>query len=188
MLCKKFRQKNEGQAVIEFTLGLLIVISFFFFYIRLAAAFAIGNYIHYATFMSARAYSSSAANVDAQKDNATQVLRNMVSGKWKAFIKPIAGGDFPGATIGAGDFYNEDSRRNAWNQGTSYSYQIKISLYPWSRESNAFNNFKLTSESWMLREESADETCVQKKPKMEKALGSTSPILSAVSWEWDNGC
>ena len=101
---KKIRPEHneEGQAMIEFILGLMIVISFFFFYVRMSALFAVGNYIHYATFMAARAYSSSAATQDDQTQNAASVIKTMLSGKYKTLITP-KGGDgssIKGVSIG----------------------------------------------------------------------------------------
>ena len=72
MLCLKVEQKSEvmkkkgnrtGQALMEFVLGLMIVISFFFFFMKMSATFVVGNFIHYATFMSARAYIPMCAHV-----------------------------------------------------------------------------------------------------------------------------
>jgi hypothetical protein len=190
MLWKNFRQKikkspnEQGQAMIEFTLGLMIVISFFFFYVKMAAAFAIGNYVHYATFMAARAYSSSAATPDQQTQNAEAVLQKMVAFKWPAFVTPVNGdSSVKGAHVGQGPLY--DAQDNAWNQGASFSYDIKLSLYPWTTSGgNGFPKISLTSESWMAREESVQE-CTTKKATI---AGLIKNVPAAASLEWDNGC
>ena len=186
MLLKKRKKKNKqnGQALTEFVLGLMLIISFFFFYVKMAAVFAIGNYIHYATFMAARAYASSDTSPSAQEANAQTVLTAMLGGRFKAAITPTGGsGTVPGAFIGAGDFSNDDAAEDYWNQGVTFTYQSKLKLYPWSKDSQSII-LNLTSESWMPREESAAEC--------NDRLGTTlSDIISkskAVKLEWDNGC
>jgi Flp pilus assembly protein TadG len=65
----------------EFVLGLMVVFSFFFFFIRMSALFAIANYIHYATFMAARAYSSGSDTVDAREERAKEVVRAILAAR-----------------------------------------------------------------------------------------------------------
>ena len=184
---KKYKQINDksrrGQALIEFVLGLMIVISFFFFYVKMAAVFAIGNYIHYATFMAARAYSSGAGTPDEQTANAEAVLQKMVAGRFKTLLKPSSdsSGSIPGATVGPGPWYQEDAALDNWNQGVTYAYETKIALYPWSKGNQAIT-MKLTSESWMRREDSESE-CNAKKGRVQGGIR-----LQNISVEWDNGC
>jgi len=193
---KKFKQhralKNEsGQALIEFVLGLMIVISFFFFYLKMAASFAVGNYIHYATFMSARAYMASAANEEIQRQNAETVMQKMVGTRFKGLFKAVdcdtgcaenTMGSVKGATVGKGPYAQENFDLNYWNQGVTYSYQAKLSLYPWSRDQESVT-MKLVSESWLPREVSKDE-CVGRKAAIEQSLGSNGKNVKV---EWDNG-
>ena len=170
--------------MIEFVLGLMIVISFFFFYVRMSAVFAIGNYVHYATFMSARAYMSSDVNKDAQKQNATNVIKKMLDKRFATLIKPKDGdGSAPGATIGDGPYYADDPTKDGWNQGVTYHYTSKLSLYPWSREKQSIL-LDLTSESWMPREEAKDEC--QNKQGQIKGLVAGGGVTN-VNVEWDNG-
>ena len=196
MNCKKFKQinkkslpgataknslANSGQALIEFVLGLMIVISFFFFYVKMAAVFAVGNYIHYATFMAARALSSGADTPDQQVQNAEAVLQKMLAGRWKPLLKPKDGtSSVPGANVGPGPLYQENAAEDNWNQGVTYTYETKISLYPWSKGNQAIT-LDLTSESWMRREENESE-CLAKKDKIR-----TGMRLPGVQVEWDNG-
>jgi hypothetical protein len=187
MKCLIFRQhRNEnGQAMIEFILGLMIVISFFFFYLRMCAVFAVGNYVHYATFMAARAYASSAINQDTQRENAASVLKAMLGGRFKTLIKGKEGdGSVPGGTIGPGPYYTEEPAKDVWNQGVMFHYTAKLSLYPWSRDGQSLL-LDLTSESWMPREDSTEE-CNGKKQKIQSMLGAVG--VTAVNVEWDNGC
>jgi hypothetical protein len=193
-LWKNFRQKQAfrksaecGQAILEFTLGLLITLSFFFFYVKLAAVFAIGNYIHYATFMASRAYSASNSSQAAQTQAATQVMQKMLGGRWKNLIKPT-GGDgtsITGATIGGGPYYSQTPKENAWNQGVTFTYQSSLSFYPASSP-GASIVMKLTSESWMLREQSDEEVCNQKLQTIQGQVSGN--VRAPVQVEWDNGC
>ena len=195
MLCTKVEQKSEvrkqkgnraGQALMEFVLSLMIVISFFFFFIKMSATFVIGNFVHYATFMSARAYMSSAATQGEQQSRAEEVLRKMVGGRWKAIVKPDtnSAGNVPGGFVGSGPIAQESMAQDFWNQGATFSYTSKLSVYPWSKEGQGVD-LKLTSESWMPREQSVDE-CVQTKAKVTSELSNAG--INGALVEWDNGC
>jgi hypothetical protein len=177
----KNARATSGQALIEFVLGLMIVIAFFFFYVKMAAVFAVGNFIHYATFMAARAYSSSAETPDAQQRNAEAVIQKMLAGKWKPLLKPTGGGTIPGATVGPGPYFNDDPGADNWNQGVVYSYETKMSLYPWSRGNGAIT-MKLASESWIRREETESEARETLDKKIQAKI-----TLPGVKVEWDNG-
>lgn len=174
----KIRNTDEGQAVIEFVLGLLVVISFFFFYVRLSAVFAISNYIQYATFMSARTLASSASDQGVQEENAKQVLESMVQGKFKGLIKPKSGDSM---MVGSGSYYNTLGAIEEWNHGASYSFTAKLSFYPFSSQGQSML-MDLTSESWMPRERSEAE-CRAAQGKIEGMIG-----LPNMKVEWDNGC
>ena len=168
--------RNEGQAVIEFVLGLLIVLSFFFFFVRMSAVFAVGNYIHYATFMAARAYSSSSGSEEDQRARAQAYLDATISGKFKSLIRPKGT-----PLIGPGSFYQELGGAAYWNQGVSYPFTAKLSLFPWSRDGQSIL-INLVSESWMPRNEPEDD-CLTVRGKIEKNLA----VPNAKVW-WDNGC
>ena len=171
-----WKRPTEGQAMIEFILGLMMVISFFFFYVKLAAVFAVGNYIHYATFMAARAYQSSAAD---QTDNADKVMVSMIGGRWKHLIKATGGNStVKGATIGPGTFYGDNPFLCSWNQGVTFHFQSSVSLYPWDKAAPPIK-LDLTSESWAGREQNTAE-CNATKGKVQGNLNG------AVAY-WDNG-
>jgi hypothetical protein len=186
MKCKKVKQNQSGQAITEFVLGLMIMISFFFFFIKMAAVFVIGNYIHYATFMTARTYMASASKTETQKDNAELVLRKMIAGRWKNIIKPdtsTSSGSVPGGFVGKGQIY-DDSPGDYWNEGATYSFIAHMTMHPWNAQGEVLE-LKLTSESWMPREQSEEE-CIATRQKIQsriKALVPNSKIL-----EWQNGC
>ncbi len=186
MKWKKVKQNQSGQAITEFVLGLMIMISFFFFFIKMAAVFVIGNYIHYATFMSARTYMASASKLETQKDNAEQVLRKMIAGRWKNIIKPdsnASSGAIPGGFVGKGQIM-EDSPAESWNEGATYSFIAKMTMHPWNAQGELLE-LKLTSESWMPREQSEEE-CAATKQKIQTQIKSLVPNSKVM--EWQNGC
>lgn len=165
--------------MIEFILSLMIVISFFFFYIRMSAVFAIANYIHYATFMSARTLSASTSSPDAQDSNAQAVMNSMVVGHFKTLITKVSD-----PQIGPGPFFNDSPLQDSWNQGVSYSFKAKLSLYPWNK-SNQSIDIDLTSHSWMPREEASTD-CSTKKNRVLSFL-SQAGVNGKISIDWDNG-
>lgn len=186
MKWKKVKQNQSGQAITEFVLGLMVMISFFFFFIKMSAVFVIGNYIHYATFMSARTYMASADKLDTQKDNAEQVLRKMIAGRWKNIVKPDSSntsGSVPGGFIGSGGIMQDSPQSDYWNEGATFSYIAKMTMYPWNKEGDALE-LKLTSESWMPREQSEEE-CLGTKTKLQTQLKGVVPEAQL---EWNNGC
>jgi len=142
--------------------------------------YAIGNYIHYATFMAARAYSSSAMDPETQLENGNRVLQYMVAGKFKGIIVPKAGG----INVGPGPYYQGSGAVEEWNQGASYHFGAKLSLYPWSADKQSIV-MDLHSESWMPREKTEKE-CYDRKKQVEGVLNSAG--VSNVKVEWDNGC
>jgi hypothetical protein len=165
--------------MIEFILGLMIVISFFFFYLKMCAVFAVGN-------MAARAYASSTTNKEAQIENGSAVLKAMLGGRFKTLIKGKEGdgSSITGGTVGPGPYYAEDPAKDNWNQGVMFHYTAKLALYPWSRDGQSIL-LDLTSESWMPREDTVEE-CMGKK---DKILGILSGVgVTAATVEWDNGC
>lgn len=166
--------------MVEFVLGLMITISFFFFYVKMSAVFAIGNYIHYATFMSARALSSSAATEDAQLDSAQAVLESMVMGHFKNIIQARK----EAIVLGQGEFSKANPVQDNWGQGVSYPFKAKLSLYPFSNQGQSIE-MELTSNSFMPREDSADE-CLQKKGLIQKYI-SAKGKLNNIDLYWDNG-
>jgi hypothetical protein len=136
--------------------------------------------------MAARAYQSSAQNPPAQIANASSVITAMLGSRFKTLIKGKDGdgASIPGATIGPGPYYTEDSVADSWNQGVTFHFTGKLSLYPWS-QANQSINLDLQSESWMPREDTTDE-CNTKKAVTQGILSSAG--VTSVVVEWDNGC
>ena len=161
----------------EFVLGLLMIFSFFFFFIRMSAIFAVGNYIHYATFMAARAYSSGTQGPDEQELRAKEVLDATVTNRFKSLVRAKS----DAATIGGGAYYQEDAIRDFWNQGVSYHFKAKLTLYPITTKGQSID-MDLTSESWMPRNPSVKE-CEAQRDGLSARTG-----IPGVKVEWDNGC
>ena len=171
---KKVQNRIQGQALMEFVLGLMVVFSFFFFFIRMSALFAIANYIHYATFMAARAYSSGS---DLPEERAKEVLDATVSGKFKSLISTK---DQP--LIGGGPYFQVDSKMDFWNQGVSFPFKAKLTMHPFTPKGQAIE-MDLVSESWMPSNPTQAECSQLRSSMASKVVGVTNVVV-----EWDNGC
>ena len=167
------KKPDSGQALIEFILAMIFAMSFFFFFLKMSAAFAIANYVHYATFMAARAYSASAPTKDEQQARGEAVLNKMVKGRFKGILQTSGTGVY----VGEGPYFSE-GLQSFWNEGATYSFKVKLSLYPWSRNQESIL-MDLTSESWMPRSISAKE-CEDAKKQFR--------LPPDAKMEWDNGC
>ena len=75
---RKARDSEAGQSTIEFALVLMLLMGFILFYLQLAMVMGFGNYVHYATFMSARAYLSASGSEPDQAERAKAVINQMV--------------------------------------------------------------------------------------------------------------
>src|SRR5579872_2259405 len=76
---KGLDREQSGQSTIEFALTLVLLMAIILFFLQLTLIFGYGNYVHYATFMSARAYLSAGANQDDQSQRAKDVLYRMLA-------------------------------------------------------------------------------------------------------------
>lgn len=127
--------REAGQSTLEFTLTLLLMFGFFFFYFRLTTVFAFGNFVHYAVYMSARAYLAAGFDQKEQEQRASSVIEGLLMGnageRYAMFGKGIEvpGGNgsstIPGLAIGATDQF-KPSRLPGWSQGVRYRFQSKI--------------------------------------------------------------
>ena len=84
--------------------------------------------------------------------------------------------------VGPGTIQQDDPKE-FWNEGSTYSFIAKLSLYPWNVEGQGID-LKLKSESWMPREQSEDE-CIATKQKIFTQLKS---LYQDAGMEWENGC
>jgi hypothetical protein len=178
--------KEEGQSTTEFALTLILLMSFVFFFMQISLIFGFGNYAHYATFMSARAYLSAGATPEDQIDRAKNVIvrtlkrSSTTSGidRFPAIAMGTGGGDPQGFNTNSPEYVPGD-RNLSWLQGVRYTFRSKLFLIPLGGSSassgsgSSVNQVTLTSESWLLREPS-DEDC-------QTQLGKVSGI-------YDNGC
>jgi uncharacterized protein (UPF0333 family) len=143
----KRKKKQRGQVMIEFIFVFTIVLTLIFVFVQLAWATAWGHYAHYATFMSARAYLSSASSKLKQVENAVTVLNKMVKraegdADLLEFVAKSSSGDnrditacpedVKGACIGTHPQFNTAPRSRAysWAEGVQYNYGVKMYVMP----------------------------------------------------------
>lgn len=152
---------EKGQSSIEFAMTLFLVIIFFVFFFQLAITFAIGNYFHYATFMSARAYLSAGSDEGDQQARARNTLSRMVkksidnpgADRWPFFAK---GRDGDGQEIGPGAQFQPKSTDYSWMQGVRYRFRSRLLMFP-GLGGDGPASLDLTSESWLGREPTYSE-------------------------------
>ncbi len=191
----KTKAKNQaGQSTLEFVLTIILLMGFVTFYTRFAFFLGYANVVQYATFMSARAYQSSAATRDDQVAAAENVIVSLLkkgAGQRNTERFSIArgenGGSPKGAAIGPAANFVATDDDFSWLQGVRYSFrgQLFVNLFG-SRPTQASaasgaspGEVKLTSESWLGREPT-DEECRQE-------LASRSSNGNKPE-EPDNGC
>jgi hypothetical protein len=174
LLNKRNRNNQQGQAIVEFALTLILLSSFVLFIYQLAMFFAVSSYIQYATFMSARTFFAASDSKQTQMENAKTVFRGMMDHReFKGFIKPVDGED-PQVNFAE----NPTERGLSWKDGVSYQFKGKIPLAPFGiTGDDAWIN--LTSESWLGREPTYFEC---KQQLSEGGQGGKSQIT------FDNGC
>jgi hypothetical protein len=183
-------KKEEGQSTLEFALTLIFLMAFIFFFLQLSLIFGFGNYAHYATFMSARAYLSAGASSDDASTRAQNVIvrtlkRSMTQSGIDRFPSVAQGYTSQGAeSQGPTGFALNDSHytpgdyNSSWLQGVRYTFRSRLFLIPMggfgaTAGSSSANSVTLTSESW-LGHETSDEDCASQ-------LGQVKGI-------YDNGC
>jgi hypothetical protein len=180
--------KEQGQSTIEFALTLILMMGLIFFFMQLSLIFGFGNYVHYATFMAARAYlSAGPGGPDEQGDRAKNVIiRTMKrsvtqSGidRFPAIARGQGGsGDVAGFELNSPQYVPGDYNLS-WIQGVRYTFRSRLFLIPLggtgggAASANSPNSVTLTSESWLGREPSEEECKAQ--------LGKVNGI-------YDNGC
>lgn len=190
---------EQGQATVEFALTLLFIVGFSFFFIQLSLVLAWANYIHYATFMSARAYLSSGFSPQDQEERARRVIVRMLKqGQIRQNIDRLPnvargiGGDGPsGFFVKPPSQFNSKTRNFSWLEGVRYAFKSKLFLIPFAGssggkgggggiEKKSVNEISLTSESWLGREPSFDE-CMAFLSNKVKSAGVSKVVI-------DNGC
>ena len=104
------------------------------FYFQLSMFFAFASYVHYATFMSARAYLAASQSEEDQKSRAREVIvlrLKKSSGqagvdKFPLIAKGVGGGDPGGFVVGQHSRYQDGYRGLSWLEGVRYTFQGKI--------------------------------------------------------------
>lgn len=177
---------ESGQSLIEFALSMFLVFGLLFFFIQLALVLSWGNFVQYATFMSARAYLSGGPSRTDQEERAKEVLKRMVKrGSFSnddrfPMIAMGEGGDddtVKGASVGRGPGFDPGNLDLSWMQGVRYTFRSRLFVLPIGRAGNApaasSGQAVLTSESWLSRDPSYQE-CLTKMQQLKGQI--------------DNGC
>ena len=178
-------KKNEsGQATIEFVLASIFLFGFILFFLQLSLAFAVGNYIHYATFMAARAYLAGGPNQEDQIARGTAVMNQMLKrGNRDRFGFAAQGVEGPDTWFKAEENYEPSS---SWQRGVRYKFRSRVLLVPLAGSPRrgaggnsgngpaGRNEVELTSESWLGREPTTSEC--------ERNIGRNEHV------KIDNGC
>lgn len=173
---------ETGQSTVEFVLTMVLLLGFVLFFLQLSMVFSWGNYVHYATFMSARALQSAGESADDSTRRARDVLIRTVKfsagqpgkDRFEVIGRGIAGSDdVKGADIGQfrgiqGEFqFNPDDKAKSWLEGVRYTFRTRLFLLPIDGDMTKVrdvdapsNSLELTSESWLTRDPSFDE-CAQ---------------------------
>lgn len=163
---KRMDLSEEGQSTIEFALTMLLMMGFVLFFIQLSLIFAYGNLVHYATFMSARAYLAAGPEQDDQETRARDVLIALLKKsvaqpgieKYPFIAKAVGGTNLvPGMTLGAISPYAPKESDYSWLQGVRYEFRGSVSLIPVGTGKNGENFINLVSESFLGREPSYDD-------------------------------
>jgi hypothetical protein len=174
---------DQGQSTIEFALTLTVLMAFALFFIQLCLVFGFGNFVHYATFMSARAYMAAGKTATDQEDRARKVIIQTLkksegspnTDRFPTIAKAKDGDNPAGAFIGPGSNYDPSKRNSFWMQGVRYRFASRLFVLPLSGKVNGTQTkqlLQLTSESWLGREPTFEE-CMDKMQK---------------DWVLDNGC
>jgi hypothetical protein len=180
---------QAGQSTLEFALTLILLLSFVFFYLQITLVFAFGNYAHYATFMSARAYLAAGRDAADQEQRARDVLVMMLkksigesgTDRYPSIAKGFGPGDPRGFQVKPPDTYSESDPLLSWQQGVRYTFRSRLFLMPLAGKSSPnVNSLTLTSESWLGKEPSYEE-CVKELSRFGGAGGGKRVLF-------DNGC
>ncbi len=189
---KKNGKRKSGQSFVEFILTLFAFLTVTFMFVQVALSFGVGNYIQYATYLSARAYLAG-YDLDSQQKKAAQTYMQeflMPGGSdvFRNIAKAVEGGntDMPGVFIGGPRLVAEASdtaRYKNWEQGVTYTFKSRLYMIPIlkSQAAGLGNNIELESQSWLGREPTADD-CQRYLMKRQQSKNIKGAMLV------DNGC
>ena len=179
----KLKKKDEkGQSTVEFALTMILLMAYLLFFFQLSMIFGFGNFVHYATFMSARALLSSSSGLEDQKSRSRQVILAMVKksageagvDKFPSIAKGTGEGDPPGYQVVMGSPAGNSG--SDWMIGVRYAFKSKLFMIPMGgpgKGSSSANSVTLTSESFLGREPPDDEC---------------RSMMGKVKGLFDNGC
>ncbi len=191
---KSKQNSRAGQSTIEFILVLVLVFTFFLFYLQVSMVSAVGSYIQYATFMSARALLPARVGADSQEAAAAKVLRSMLKrgsqDRFKMFLEADSSlnqADVVGASFGPGPILAQGggarpNRDLSWQQGVRYTFKGNLTFMALQQSGDP--KVKLTSETWLGREEPWAEGGPQGCAEKVKTRGGQTPQQVY----YDNGC
>lgn len=178
--------KESGQSLVEFALSIFLVFGLLFFFIQLSLTLSWGNYVQYATYMSARAYLSGGTSKGDQLQRAKDVLVRMVKrgvvsneDRFPMIAQGIEGEDdtVKGASIGGGPGFDPGNYDLSWMQGVRYTFRSRLFVLPIGRPGTPPNASSgqavLTSESWLGRD-----------PTYQECLATVRGLKGQI----DNGC
>jgi hypothetical protein len=190
---KPMKKKREsGQGTVELLITFFAFFTVLFMYAQVALGFGVANFFQYATFAAARAHLAGAISRKDQEEAGRQVLTFLVkrngADRFSSIAKGSGEGDPEGSFIGGSSrakLRAPESRRNAWEQGVKYSFNMRLYLMPLIRGigPNANKPVELTSEAWLGREPSEEE-CIKLLEDRQKESG----IKGAKAYLYDNGC
>lgn len=177
---------ESGQSLVEFALSILLVFGMLFFFIQLAFVLSWGNYVQYATFMSARAYLSAGPSRQNQEDRAMEVLSRMVkqgaisnADRFPMIAIGEGGEDsiVKGASVGGGPGFDPNNYDLSWMQGVRYTFRSRLFVLPIGKPgvvpAASTGQAVFTSESWLGRD-----------PAYRDCLS----VMQQLKGQIDNGC
>jgi hypothetical protein len=169
-------KNDEGQSTIEFIVTFIFVISFFLTFFKLALNSTNGFLLHYATFMSSRAYlvSDINSNTAAGGDSAANQVAQKVFKEYQvtAFI-PV------GPT--SVEINAPDTGKKSVFTGVIARYTDKFTV---SKFFGGENNIQYVSESFIGREPTRGE-CSERVCKAMRDVGADCSLHVTF---YDNGC
>ncbi len=179
-------RRESGQSLVEFALSIFLVFGLLFFFIQLSLVLSWGNYVQYATFMSARAYLSGGVSKSDQIQRAKDVLTRMVKrgvvsndDRFPMIAQGFQGNDdtVKGSSIGGGPTFDPANYDLSWMQGVRYTFRSRLFVLPIGRPGATPDASKgqavLTSESWLGRD-----------PTYQDCLATMRQLKGQI----DNGC
>lgn len=168
---------ESGQSTIEFIVSFMLVIGFVFFYVKVALNFTNGYLVHYANYMSSRAFmvqETGSNRADGSDTKSKQVAKEV----WDSFnVENLLGG----IEMNRGEFL-PGANDNALFTGVTVEYEDRFSIFSMV---GTTEKLKFLSESFLGREPTIAE-CVERICEAFKGLGVSDCNDNTLIM--DNGC